>query len=485
MENSFKETQPFPDFGDMNGFIMGLELRIQALEYPTFPMTYSCLDSVAKLSSHPSITEIAENSQCKVCRKDWNQKGPKCRHCKLEESILEFESNLTDAILGCVLKSLLKWLRNISTSTGDLDSLVSSPHRKKVARRKHASVLSSLTERANNFFSYVGALKKEIITAKSLWKSHFDLLSDYDELDQCKSGMRIPYVGEDLSELTEHEMNGVVAPCDIATLTMEHTAKQAMGFAELRRNKQTLRFLRNQSGERNQKGTLESQSDRVVKRGASVDNEKGDDISRNGKEHDSSRNTTSCVVCLSPFGEENRAVLACGHYFHHSPCLEMLISRSGGGGKKSNIRCPMRCLIQTKTTEVMIASEMRKDDGSVHHNRSIQGSWGTKIGRLVADVMDVVDLEEKSIIFSQWDDMLTIVELALTANSISYARAKRAKKFTKSINTFRDDETCPVLLLNVKSGAEGLTLVEATHVFMIEPLLNCGLDLQAINRVHR
>jgi hypothetical protein len=61
---------------------------------------------------------------------------------------------------------------------------------------------------------------------------------------------------------------------------------------------------------------------------------------------------------------------------------------------------------------------------------------------------------------------------------------------------------CAVLMLNVKNGAEGLTLVgrswsgskllisrallicffftssEATHVFMIEPILNAGLDSQ-------
>jgi len=39
--------------------------------------------------------------------------------------------------------------------------------------------------------------------------------------------------------------------------------------------------------------------------------------------------------------------------------------------------------------------------------------------------------------------------------------------------------------LNVKNGAEGLNLIEATHVFMIEPLLNCGLDSQATARIHR
>lgn len=108
---------------------------------------------------------------------------------------------------------------------------------------------------------------------------------------------------------------------------------------------------------------------------------------------------------------------------------------------------------------------------------------GTKVDRLVADILDVVDLGEKSIVFSQWDDMLLIVEKALSANHISHVRAKGAKKFGGSIKTFRGD--CSVLLLNVKSGAEGLTLIEATHVFMIEPLLNCGLDIQAINRIHR
>jgi len=41
------------------------------------------------------------------------------------------------------------------------------------------------------------------------------------------------------------------------------------------------------------------------------------------------------------------------------------------------------------------------------------------------------------------------------------------------------------LLLNLKQGAEGLTLVHATHVFMVEPVMNNGLDQQAINRIHR
>ena len=89
---------------------------------------------------------------------------------------------------------------------------------------------------------------------------------------------------------------------------------------------------------------------------------------------------------------------------------------------------------------------------------------------------------EKGVVFSQWDDMLSIMEHALRSNSIHYVRPVSVKKFGQAMNYFRTSK-CHVLLLNVKHGAEGLTLVEANHVFMIEPLLNHSMDAQAINRV--
>jgi E3 ubiquitin-protein ligase SHPRH len=299
-----------------------------------------------------------------------------------------------------------------------------------VSAKKEAKI----SQRAEMFFSVLDVMSREVRAARVAWRTHFDLLSDIDEMNQCKRSMRLAAKDEDFSKLTPEEQGSVVLAVDVAARYMEHGAKQAMTLGELRRNKDTLRYLRNQSRERHQEN--------------------------------------QCTVCLSPLDGEC-AVLACGHRFHYSPCFEKLLARNGS---QSMIRCPFRCDTRTKRDEVLIATNKRKDDGS-QIARSVKGSWGTKVTRLVADVMDVKDLGEKSIVFSQWEDMLEVVEHALAANEVKYVRAKSLTKLGDSVKAFRSSD-CAVLLMNTKNGATGLTLVEATHVFMIEPLLNCGLDSQ-------
>lgn len=53
------------------------------------------------------------------------------------------------------------------------------------------------------------------------------------------------------------------------------------------------------------------------------------------------------------------------------------------------------------------------------------------------------------------------------------------------ITTFKDDPATEVFLLHARAHSSGLNLVNASHVFLCEPLLNTALELQAIARVDR
>ncbi|CAN0408089.1 unnamed protein product [Laminaria digitata] len=62
---------------------------------------------------------------------------------------------------------------------------------------------------------------------------------------------------------------------------------------------------------------------------------------------------------------------------------------------------------------------------------------------------------------------------------------KGKKRSELALAAFRADDGPRALMLPVKTGAHGLNLVEANHVFILEPLLNAAVEAQAVNRVHR
>lgn len=427
----------FPGFNNIDGLHAALQIRIQQGRDEVGNLNNAdqnkCLQNlVENLSAVPSSGEVLENSNCKRCRSDWHQTGPVCRHCYFEDDLVKFERLSNDPEISSVLKVMAKVVKNHLSRTNG----------------QQKSFFKSLHERAARDLELRRLIREEIKTAKTFWRAHFDLLSDIDELNQCKSTMRLRRECEDVSTLSQNEAAFIVDPTRIAAEYCDHEAKQALAFAEMRRSDDCLRFLLNQR--------------------------KKELVHNNTDPH--CRETSICAICLASFQDE-RSVLSCGHCFH-TECVQKLFSRYGG-----TIRCPMRCAVTTKREDLFLASNKCKNDGS-RTCQEIKGDWGTKVNRLIGDVIDTFQIGDKGLILSQWEDMLDIVAEGLSENNIRFIRPHGGKRFGEDVKRFRFSD-CPMLLLNVKNGAEGLTLTEANHCFMLEPILNHSIDAQAINRIHR
>jgi len=146
------------------------------------------------------------------------------------------------------------------------------------------------------------------------------------------------------------------------------------------------------------------------------------------------------------------------------------------------IKCPS-CRTSVNIDEISYVSESADQSESI----PVKGSWGTKIEAVVRKikVLREKDPTTKSLIFSQWNDVLLLISRALEQNNLKYARVFGKTKIEKALQPFKEDADVCALLLPVATGNNGLNLVEATHVFLVEPLLNPAQEAQAINRVHR
>lgn len=133
---------------------------------------------------------------------------------------------------------------------------------------------------------------------------------------------------------------------------------------------------------------------------------------------------------------------------------------------------------------------------------SLASSYGSKLDTIVRHLIWLRQKNKSAqvVIFSQWREMLELLETALTKNDIKFAttsasRSRAQGKRTAGVRTtklpvygaedFKSDPSIACFLLHAQSDAAGLTLVNATHVYLCEPLVNSGLEVQAVSRVHR
>jgi E3 ubiquitin-protein ligase SHPRH len=95
------------------------------------------------------------------------------------------------------------------------------------------------------------------------------------------------------------------------------------------------------------------------------------------------------------------------------------------------------------------------------------------------------DPNAKCLVFSFWVTMLDLIQDSLRENYIEFRYLKENGSVQKNLLEFKHNENVNVLLIPFNFGANGLNLTEATHVLLVEPILNVSQEIQAIGRVHR
>ena len=122
---------------------------------------------------------------------------------------------------------------------------------------------------------------------------------------------------------------------------------------------------------------------------------------------------------------------------------------------------------------------------SRRHTQSLDPGFGD--AARVSSVDDFSQVPFKCIVFSQWSDAVEIVEAALERNGITAVRVKKASEASSTVARFASilGPRPVALLMTFNSGAAGLNITVARHVFLLEPLLDPSVEAQAVGRVDR
>ena len=102
--------------------------------------------------------------------------------------------------------------------------------------------------------------------------------------------------------------------------------------------------------------------------------------------------------------------------------------------------------------------------------------------------MRAADSSSKALVFSQFTSTIDWLKGRLTEHGFGYRTISGSMPLpqrAKAIDAFQKDPPTTVFLLSVRSGAVGINLTAASHVFLLEPLLNPALEAQAIGRSWR
>lgn len=214
---------------------------------------------------------------------------------------------------------------------------------------------------------------------------------------------------------------------------------------------------------------------------------------------DADAETRHCYICTEKI-RTGILTNACGHL----SCESCFAAWMAGGHRtcplcktRLSVRDVHRVVYRTPGTESALPStsvhlgafrELSGDARAAIERVPIDGRYGSKLEMLTKHLVHLHQTTgEKSLVFSSFSRGLDLVAESLRANGLAYARLDggAGKQVGAVADLFTHSPSVNILLLHSEVQSAGLNLLAATHLFLLEPLLNHALELQAIGRVHR
>jgi len=113
-----------------------------------------------------------------------------------------------------------------------------------------------------------------------------------------------------------------------------------------------------------------------------------------------------------------------------------------------------------------------------------------KLSRLTEMLEEVIEVDERALIFTQFVEMGKIMQQHLQdtfGQEVIFLHGGVSKKARdKMIERFQEEDNGPhIFVLSLKAGGTGLNLTRANHVFHYDRWWNPAVEDQATDRVHR
>jgi len=496
-------------FFDIAGLRFVLEMEQKALFEARTKMV-SALKTLPGYDLKPSWDQVQRSGNCWKCRFQADEDlrtGPICMHCMNEDVFKEYERHLFHVREKRVQRISLKgsgsrfkadeyddpaWksagargekaiayggeggVRLQSEWERILRMIPSFLRRVDLERRSHVQSREEVLAAFPQWVKMTDLLKEEFKLGHVLFSKEKEFLGAKDEIEMAKlqvmlrSPEEVVQPHERLFKILKHEVGPYVA-------MWQNERRESM--SQLARKKGQLLYL--ETLERNTKAN---------------DDPAGESEKTNQEQIADELFPKSCPVCYGDMDNGEMSIFPCGHAF----CLDCP-GRLFENAIRKHILCPT-CRTRLSVEEIsLISTKAQGARDSVYVDESdpdlvneqsipVEGSYGTKISAIVRRMKSLLreNPDVKILLFSQWTEMLKIIESALIRNDIGCCLAKQSgRAFVHSIETFKSDPSISVLMMSVNSGANGLNLIEASHIILVEPFINPALEAQAKGRIHR